>query len=484
MKKSIVNLPDQKSAGRRNLKAIAEHLDFEMPQHLSDLGEGRSYYVRTYGCQANVRDGETISGLLEEMHFHPAQSEEDADLLIFNTCAIRKAAEDHVLGEIGNLQPLKIKHPEKIFAVCGCMAQEEGIVRDLIEKYPQVDLVFGTHNLHELPELLEAVMKGERRVAVYSEEGRIIEGLPSRRIKPYKAFVNIMYGCDKFCTYCIVPYTRGKQRSRREEDILREIRSFKEQGGREVQLLGQNVNAYGKDLGIEDGFTKLLESCAGTGIDRIRFYTSHPRDYSITTIDVMRNYPSVMKSLHLPVQSGSDEVLRRMNRGYTSADYKRLVDEMKARIPDITFTTDLIVGFPGETDEQFRETLDLVDYCQFDSAFTFIFSPREGTPAAKFEDTLSQEVKKERLQILNDRIGLYAKKNNDAYVGKTLKVLCEGPSRKRADVFSGYSEENKLVNFTGNGLKEGEIYEVLITGAKSYTLDGEAVSGHLEIREN
>ena len=484
MKKSIVNLPDQKSAGRRNLKAIAEHLDFEMPQHLSDLGEGRSYYVRTYGCQANVRDGETISGLLEEMHFHPAQSEEDADLLIFNTCAIRKAAEDHVLGEIGNLKPLKIKHPEKIFAVCGCMAQEEGIVRDLIEKYPQVDLVFGTHNLHELPELLEAVMKGERRVAVYSEEGRIIEGLPSRRIKPYKAFVNIMYGCDKFCTYCIVPYTRGKQRSRREEDILREIRSFKEQGGREVQLLGQNVNAYGKDFGIEDGFTKLLESCAGTGIDRIRFYTSHPRDYSITTIDAMRNYPSVMKSLHLPVQSGSDEVLRRMNRGYTSADYKRLVDEMKARIPDITFTTDLIVGFPGETDEQFRETLDLVDYCQFDSAFTFIFSPREGTPAAKFEDTLSQEVKKERLQILNDRIGLYAKKNNDAYVGKTLKVLCEGPSRKRADVFSGYSEENKLVNFTGNGLKEGEIYEVLITGAKSYTLDGEAVSGHLEIREN
>ncbi len=474
MKKNEYLLPDRKAAGKRNLRMRAEEMDYTEDPALRTLGAGKSFYIRTYGCQANVRDSETLAGLMRSMGFAPADEQEAADVLIFNTCAIRRAAEEHVLGEIGNLKGLKKEHPGRVFAVCGCMAQEEGVVRQLIEKYPQVDLVFGTHNLHELPSLLKDAMAGKRNIQVYSEEGRIVEGLPVQRTKPYKGFVNIMYGCDKFCTYCIVPYTRGKQRSRRMDSILEEVRALVRQGGKEVQLLGQNVNAYGKDLGIEDDFTELLKACAGTGIDRIRFYTSHPRDYSSTTVEAMREYPQIMKSLHLPVQSGSDEILRRMNRGYTSEMYFRLFDDMKARIPEITFTTDLIVGFPSETDEQFQKTLDLVDYCRFDSAFTFIFSPREGTPAAAMEDNIPPEVKKQRLQVLNERITKYGKENNLAYEGRVLSVLCEGPSRKDPGVYSGYSEENKLVNFTGKDIREGDIVRVRINAAKSYTLDGEA----------
>ena len=474
MKNNNFILPDRKAAGKRNLRIRAEEMNYANDPSLHELGKGKTFFIRTYGCQANVRDSETLAGLMCEMGFVQADVQEDADVLIFNTCAIRKAAEEHVLGEIGNLKTLKKEHPGRVFAVCGCMAQEEGVVRQLIEKYPQVDLVFGTHNIHELPLLLKDAMDGKRSVRVYSEEGKVVEGMPVQRAKPYKGFVNIMYGCDKFCTYCIVPYTRGKQRSRRMGSILEEVRALKEQGGREVQLLGQNVNAYGKDLGMEDGFTQLLKECAGTGIDRIRFYTSHPRDYSSTTIDAMREYPQIMKSLHLPVQSGSDEVLKKMNRGYTADMYKRLFDDMKERIPEITFTTDLIVGFPSETDEQFQETLDLVDYCRFDSAFTFVFSPREGTPAARMEDTIPAAVKKERLQVLNERITKYAKLNNLAYEGRELSVLCEGPSKKDPGVYSGYSEENKLVNFTGEDIREGDIVRVRINAAKSYTLDGEA----------
>ncbi|MDO4521379.1 MAG: tRNA (N6-isopentenyl adenosine(37)-C2)-methylthiotransferase MiaB, partial [Erysipelotrichaceae bacterium] len=310
---------------------------------------------------------------------------------------------------------------------------------------------------------------------VLSQEGDLIEELPVRRSAGAKGFVHIMYGCDKFCTYCIVPYTRGRERSRRREDILAEIRSLREEGRKEAVLLGQNVNAYGKDLGMEDGFTSLLESAAETGIERIRFYTSHPRDYSATTIDAMRKYPNIMKSLHLPVQSGSDEILKRMNRGYTADSYRKLYDDMRAKIPEITFTTDLIVGFPGETDEQFQATLDLVDYCQFDLAYSFVYSPRAGTPAARMEDSIPAEVKKERLQILNDRLSAIAATRNAAYLGRKVRVLCEGPSKKNAAVYSGYSEENKLVNFTGPEGLEDRIVDVEITETHSFSLDGKAV---------
>ena len=347
------------------------------------------------------------------------------------------------------------------------------IVKTILEKYPQVDLIFGTHNIHRLPWLLyNAMMAKEKTVEVYSKEGEVVENLPVSRFGKHKAWVNIMYGCDKFCTYCIVPYTRGKQRSRLMEDILKEVRQLKEDGYKEVCLLGQNVNAYGKDLGIEDGFAKLLEEVAKTNIDRIRFSTSHPRDFSENMVYVMKKYPNIMPSLHLPVQSGNNEVLRRMGRVYTVEHYKHLVDLLKKEIPTITFSTYIIVGFPNETHEQFLDTLALVDYCQYDLAYTFIYSPRENTPAAKMEDNISEKEKSDRLQMLNEKITYYSNLNNQKYLHKTLKVLVDGYSKKNKNVYSGYREENKLVNFTGDNINVGDIVDVYITEVKSYSLNG------------
>ena len=467
-------LPDySKAKVRSNNTTVIKREIFDLPDQIKNIGIGRKYYLRTYGCQANERDSETIAGILEALNFTRVDNEEEADVLFFNTCAIRKNAEDKVLGEIGMLKKLKRNNPDLIFALCGCMAQEEIIVKTILEKYPQVDLIFGTHNIHRLPWLLyNAMMAKEKTVEVYSKEGEVVENLPVSRFGKHKAWVNIMYGCDKFCTYCIVPYTRGKQRSRLMEDILKEFRQLKEDGYKEVCLLGQNVNAYGKDLGIEDGFAKLLEEVAKTNIDRIRFSTSHPRDFSENMVYVMKKYPNIMPSLHLPVQSGNNEVLRRMGRVYTVEHYKHLVDLLKKEIPTITFSTDIIVGFPNETHEQFLDTLALVDYCQYDLAYTFIYSPRENTPAAKMEDNISEKEKSDRLQMLNEKITYYSNLNNQKYLHKTLKVLVDGYSKKNKNVYSGYSEENKLVNFTGDNINVGDIVDVYITEVKSYSLNG------------
>jgi len=475
MKKNDYILPHQKDAAKRT--KTTEYDSFVLNPSLTSIGNGKKYCLKTYGCQANVRDGETLAGMLECMGYQPVEDYEQADLILFNTCAVRRAAEEHVLGEVGSLKPMKKEHPEKIIGICGCMAQEDAVVEEILTTYPQVDLIFGTHNIYRFPDLLAKCRNdGQKVVEVFSEEGRVIENMPVVRSQSCKGFVNIMYGCNKFCTYCIVPYTRGKERSRKKEDILKEVLALKESGRKEVVLLGQNVNAYGKDLGMEDGFTELLEACGETGIERIRFYTSHPRDYSVSTIDAMKKYPNIMKSLHLPVQSGSDEVLRRMARGYTRDSYLTLVDEMRKRIPDITFTTDLIVGFPGETDEQFEETLSLVDAVRFDSAFTFVYSPRSGTPAANMADDTPMEVKKARLQELNAHITKWARANNEPYQDKVVKVLCEGRSRKREDMYSGYSEENKLVNFSGPQGLENSIVDVKITEVHSFSLNGKALS--------
>ena len=467
-------LPDySKAKVRSNNTTVIKREIFDLPDQIKNIGIGRKYYLRTYDCQANERDSETIAGILEALNFTRVDNEEEADVLFFNTCAIRKNAEDKVLGEIGMLKKLKRNNPDLIFALCGCMAQEEIIVKTILEKYPQVDLIFGTHNIHRLPWLLyNAMMAKEKTVEVYSKEGEVVENLPVSRFGKHKAWVNIMYGCDKFCTYCIVPYTRGKQRSRLMEDILKEVRQLKEDGYKEVCLLGQNVNAYGKDLGIEDGFAKLLEEVAKTNIDRIRFSTSHPRDFSENMVYVMKKYPNIMPSLHLPVQSGNNEVLRRMGRVYTVEHYKHLVDLLKKEIPTITFSTDIIVGFPNETHEQFLDTLALVDYCQYDLAYTFIYSPRENTPAAKMEDNISEKEKSDRLQMLNEKITYYSNLNNQKYLHKTLKVLVDGYSKKNKNVYSGYSEENKLVNFTGDNINVGDIVDVYITEVKSYSLNG------------
>ena len=470
-------LPSQKDEAKRSRNEVEiEYGLFSMNDQLEELGKNKKYYIRTYGCQANVRDGESIAGMMEVMGFTNTEDTAEADVLIFNTCAVRRAAEEHVLGEIGMLKGLKNENPDRIFCVCGCMAQEESVVQKILKSYPQVDLIFGTHNIYRLPDLLKEVMTTKKRkVEVFSEEGRIIENLPVKRTQNVKGYVDIMYGCNKFCTYCIVPYTRGKERSRRMSDIIREVKQLIQNGGKEVILLGQNVNAYGKDLGMDDGFTDLLIAVAETGIERIRFYSSSPRDYSESTIQAMLDHPNIMPALHLPVQSGSNEVLRRMARGYTVEQYKEVFDRLKSKIPNITFTTDLIVGFPQETDEEFRDTIALVDYCKFDGAFSFMYSPREGTPAARMDGQIDAAVKKERLHELNEHINHWAKENNQKYLHKTVKVLCEGRSKKNAAVYSGYSEENKLVNFTGQEGLENQIVEVEITEVRSFSLNGKAL---------
>ena len=470
-------LPSQKDEAKRSRNEVEiEYGLFSMNDQLEELGKNKKYYIRTYGCQANVRDGESIAGMMEVMGFTNTEDTAEADVLIFNTCAVRRAAEEHVLGEIGMLKGLKNENPDRIFCVCGCMAQEESVVQEILKSYPQVDLIFGTHNIYRLPDLLKEVMTTKKRkVEVLSEEGRIIENLPVKRTQNVKGYVDIMYGCNKFCTYCIVPYTRGKERSRRMSDIIREVKQLIQNGGKEVILLGQNVNAYGKDLGMDDGFTDLLIAVAETGIERIRFYSSSPRDYSESTIQAMLDHPNIMPALHLPVQSGSNEVLRRMARGYTVEQYKEVFDRLKSKIPNITFTTDLIVGFPQETDEEFRDTIALVDYCKFDGAFSFMYSPREGTPAARMDGQIDAAVKKERLHELNEHINHWAKENNQKYLHKTVKVLCEGRSKKNAAVYSGYSEENKLVNFTGQEGLENQIVEVEITEVRSFSLNWKAL---------
>ncbi len=470
-------LPSQKDAAKRSRNEVEiEYGLFSMNDQLEELGKNKKYYIRTYGCQANVRDGESIAGMMEVMGFTNTEDTAEADVLIFNTCAVRRAAEEHVLGEIGMLKGLKNENPDRIFCVCGCMAQEESVVQEILKSYPQVDLIFGTHNIYRLPDLLKEVMTTKKRkVEVLSEEGRIIENLPVKRTQNVKGYVDIMYGCNKFCTYCIVPYTRGKERSRRMSDIIREVKQLIQNGGKEVILLGQNVNAYGKDLGMDDGFTDLLIAVAETGIERIRFYSSSPRDYSESTIQAMLDHPNIMPALHLPVQSGSNEVLRRMARGYTIEQYKEVFDRLKNKIPNITFTTDLIVGFPQETDEEFRDTIALVDYCKFDGAFSFMYSPREGTPAARMDGQIDAAVKKERLHELNEHINHWARENNQKYLHKTVKVLCEGRSKKNDAVYSGYSEENKLVNFTGPEGLENQIVEVEITEVRSFSLNGKAL---------
>lgn len=470
-------LPDLREAQKRTHQdSKIEKALFSIPVQCQDLGRGKYYYLRTYGCQANERDSETLAGIFEALQFQPVSDPAKADVILMNTCAVRKNAEDKVLGEIGHFKQLAEQNKDLVIGLCGCMAQEESIVQALLTTYRHVNLIFGTHNLHRLPELLYKVMiTKEKCVEVYSKEGDVIENLPVRRFGKHKAWVNIMYGCDKFCTYCIVPYTRGKERSRQMEDILEEVRTLKEEGYREITLLGQNVNAYGKDLGIEGGFAKLLEETAKTGIDRIRFTTSHPWDFSDAMIEVIAANDNIMPFIHLPVQSGDSDILRIMGRRYTIEDYKRLFDKIMAKIPNCAVSTDIIVGFPNETDEQFEHTMDIVDHCKFDNAFTFIYSPREGTPAARMDDNVAMDVKQKRLARLNERWNQYALEKNKAYEGRVVQVLVDGPSKKNESAYSGYTDTNKLVNFEANGIRSGDIVNVRITQARTWSLHGELV---------
>lgn len=474
----VFSKPSTKDALKRSPQLAPVFRDsLAIPPIMEQAGRGKKYYIRTYGCQANERDGETLAGIFELLGYELAESLDGADVILLNTCAVRENAEEKVFGEIGHLKTMKQHNPDLLFGVCGCMVQQESIVKRILEKHPHIDMIFGTHNIHRLPQLLhDALFNKERVVEVFSKEGEIYENLPSVRKDSHKAWVNIMYGCDKFCTYCIVPYTRGKERSRLLEDVLIEVQELKDKGYTEVTVLGQNVNAYGKDLKLGYDFADLLEKVALIGIPRVRFMTSHPWDFTDRMIDVLAKYPNMMPHVHLPLQSGDSTVLRRMGRRYNKEQYLELYHKIRNRIPGVSITTDIIVGFPGETLEQFEQTLDVVRECQFDSAFTFIYSPRVGTPATRMIDDIDSTVKKERFNRLVDVVAESALHRNLQYVGKSLKVFVEGASKKNNQVLSGYTENFKLVNFIGNSRLEGQIVDVEITAAKTWTLEGKVVT--------
>lgn len=467
--------PSLKDAKQRGKEEILVHYDFAIPEDMREIGKGKRYHVRTYGCQMNEHDSETISGILENMGYSHSEVMEEADVILFNTCAIRENAEDKVFGELGHMKRLKHNNPNLILGVCGCMSQEEKVVNKILKSYQQVDLIFGTHNIHRLPELLrDAMFSKEMVIEVWSKEGDIVENMPKIREGNTKAWVNIMYGCDKFCTYCIVPYTRGKERSRRPQDVVAEVRDLARQGFKEIMLLGQNVNAYGKDFeDIQYGFGDLLDEIRRIDIPRIRFTTSHPRDFDDHLIEVLAKGGNLVEQIHLPVQSGSSEILKRMARKYTREHYLELVRKIKAAIPNVSLSTDIIVGFPGETDEQFEETISLVEEVRYDSAYTFIYSPREGTPAAVMEDNVPMEVKKARLYRLNEVLAKIGLEQNKKLQDKVVEVLVEGESKTNAEVLAGRTRTNKLVHFRGDKSLIGTYVHVKITDAKTWTLHGE-----------
>ena len=468
-----MNMPDLKEARKRTKDKVEILYDkYKVPESVKNIGDGKKYALLTYGCQMNVHDSENIAGIMENMGYTRIDDYEKANIVILNTCAIRENAHNKVIGILGRIKHLKETNKDLITVVCGCMAQEESIAKMIRDKYPWIDIVLGTHNFYELPIYISKVLEDNKQeICVYSIEGNVIENIPTSRDSKIKAWVNIQYGCDKFCSYCIVPYTRGKQRSRLPKDILKEVQELKDSGYKEITLLGQNVNAYGKDLNIHYNMANLLEDTAKIGIDRIRFVTSHPWDFTDDMIDVIAKYDNIMPYIHLPLQSGSDNILKKMNRRYTISEYKELFNKLKSKIENVSITTDIIVGFPNETEEDFEDTLKVYNELKYDLAYTFIYSPREGTPAANIKDNVSLEEKEKRLQRLNELVNKYAKEANDKYMNKVVKVLIEGPSDKGGKMM-GYTETMKLVNVECDSKYVGKIVDVLITGVKTWSMEG------------
>lgn len=463
------NMVDARKRGKEEVKYIYENRNY------NEVFKGKKYFIKTYGCQMNVHDSEEIKKILENLGYTEIEDYEQADLIILNTCAIRENAHDKVFGFLGRCKHLKKTNKDLILGLCGCMAQEENVVKEIREKHKYIDIVFGTHNMNELPDMLMNFY-GKQSINVYSKEGDVIEfGNLYKRDSKITAWVNIMYGCDKFCTYCIVPYTRGKQRSRKSEDILKEVKELKEQGYKEITLLGQNVNAYGKDLDGEIEFSKLLEKVSDIGIERIRFVTSHPWDFTDKMIDVIASRENIMPYIHLPLQSGSNKILKLMGRRYTKEEYLELFNKIRNKVKNASITTDIIVAFPGETEEDFNDTLDVVNTCKYDGAFTFIYSPRENTPAAKMKNDLTEAEKEDRLHRLNEIVNKYSKESNERMLNTIQKVLVIGVSEKDSNKVCGYTENMKLVNVTAPMDTIGQIINVKITDAKSFSLDGEII---------
>ena len=441
----------------------------------------KKYITETMGCQMNERDSETIGGFLSEMGYEKSDDRLNSDVIVINTCSVRENADKRFFGILGQLKKVKETKPDVLVAVCGCMMQQQHIVDEIKTKYPWVDIVFGTHNIHEFPRLVENVQNEKKKIIrVWDDNETIVEDLPSKREYPYKSFVNIMYGCNNFCTYCIVPYTRGREKSRSPEKIIRETQNLVDDGVKEISLLGQNVNSYkgrNENKGEITDFPGLIDMIEEIdGLKRLRFMTSHPKDISDNLIEKYKTSSKLCNAIHLPVQSGSTEILRRMNRNYTKQDYLILVDKLRKASPEITITTDFIVGFPGETEDDFRETMDLIEKVRFDSAFTFIYSVRKGTPAENYGDQIPEDIKHERFNRMVERLNAITLEKNKLYVGKTVEVLIEGESKTRKDVFTGRTEGGKLVNIGDAQGYTGQIMNVKITDVNTFSFMGEIAS--------
>ncbi|WP_201000426.1 tRNA (N6-isopentenyl adenosine(37)-C2)-methylthiotransferase MiaB [Paenibacillus glycanilyticus] len=473
----INSTPNYKDEKKRGKEDIEVHYDFSIPEELQSIGKGKFYLIQTYGCQMNEHDTEVMKGMFEEMGYTGTEDRMQADVILLNTCAIRENAEDKVFGELGHLKTLKLQKPDLLLGVCGCMSQEESVVGKILQKHAFVDMIFGTHNIHRLPHLLQnAYFSKEMVVEVWSKEGDIIENMPKKR-DGMRAWVNIMYGCDKFCTYCIVPYTRGKERSRRPEDVIAEVRELARQGFKEITLLGQNVNAYGKDFeDVTYRFGDLMHDISKIDIPRIRFTTSHPRDFDDHLIEVLAQGGNLVEHIHLPIQSGSTEVLKRMSRKYSREQIFELAAKIKRAIPNVSLSTDIIVGFPGETDEQFEDTMTLVRQVGFDFAYTFIYSPREGTPAAGMEDNVPMGVKKNRLKRLNELMAELGRRSNERMEGEIVEVLVEGESKNNPNILAGRTRTNKLVHLEGPIEWIGQFIHVRVTEAKTWYIKAEPLA--------
>lgn len=437
-------------------------------------GRKLTFCVNTFGCQMNARDSEKLCGILEAVGYVETDTEE-ADFVIYNTCTVRENANNKVYGRLGYLQGLKRKNPDMIIALCGCMMQEEKVVEKLKKSYRYVNLIFGTHNIYKFAELIvQTLESGKMVIDIWKDTDKIVEELPVERKYRFKSGVNIMFGCNNFCSYCIVPYVRGRERSRKPQDIIREIEGLVADGVVEVMLLGQNVNSYGKNLDVPVTFAELLQEIEKIdGLERIRFMTSHPKDLSDELIEVMKHSKKICKHLHLPLQSGSSRVLKEMNRRYTKEQYLALVDRIRAAVPDIALTTDIIVGFPGETEEDFEETMDVVRKVQYDSAFTFIYSKRTGTPAAEKEDQVPEAVVKERFDRLLAEVQTIAAKKAQAYEGQTLPVLVEEVNEHDKNLVTGRLSNNSVVHFPGDSSLIGKIVDVCLKECKGFYYMGE-----------
>jgi tRNA-2-methylthio-N6-dimethylallyladenosine synthase len=441
------------------------------------MKEIRNFYIETWGCQMNEEDSEKLSGMLKLSGYTRTEDKTKADLIIFNTCCVRENAELKVFGNLGALKKAKEKNPDLIIAICGCMMQQEGMANNVIRKFPFVDIIFGTHNSHMLPEYLSRVkQEGNSIIEIWDKEKEIVEGLPVDRLSGIKGFVTIMYGCNNFCTYCIVPYVRGRERSRNPEDIENEIKDLVSKGYKEITLLGQNVNSYGKGLEPKIDFADLLRRVNNIeGLERVKFMTSHPKDLTFKVVEAIRDCDKVCEYIHLPVQSGSSNIIKKMNRHYTREYYIDLIKKIKEEIPNIALSTDIIVGFPGETEEDFKQTLDLVKEVEYDSAFTFLYSIRKGTPAADMENQISDEVKHERFNRLVETLNEISVRKNKEYEGKIVEVLVEGTSKNDENKLMGRTRTSKLVNFVSSKDNIGKLIKVKITKANSFSLCGEEI---------